>query len=266
MSAVVTATPRAAVTPRTVDEWAKVIADDLTGAVAGIIAAGQHLQEAKAEVDHGEWLPLLERLKMGASTAARLMRIAENEVLRNSAHWAELPTSWRTLYELTTLPPETLEAKIAEGVITRETKRKEVTALRNAEPKHDWEKEWVGMPSFRMQLPEPCQKINILFARWEDVEAFGKLIGQPVTPRTKSFWYPAQPKKSRKDLMYHDKDPDPPLDDVEDVRGGDRAETEVQRILTVNATDVSRLPPAADDSTSRRASTARLRRGRRHEQ
>jgi hypothetical protein len=112
----------------------------------------------------------------------------------------------------------------------------------------------------------PCKKINVLFASWEDVKVFSKLINQTVTTKTKSVWFPPVPKKSRKDLMYHDIVPDPPLDDEEDVRGDDRAETEVQRILTVNATDVSRLPPAADDSTSRRASTARLRRGRRHEQ
>jgi Protein of unknown function (DUF3102) len=121
--------PRAAVTPRSIDEWAKVIAGDLTRAVEGIIAAGQHLQEAKAEVDHGDWLPLLKRLKMGASTAARLMRIAENKVLRNSAHWAKLPASWRTLYQMTTLPPDTLEAKLAQNVITREITREEVRAL-----------------------------------------------------------------------------------------------------------------------------------------
>jgi hypothetical protein len=77
---------------------------------------------------------------------------------------------------------------------------------------------------------------------------FSKLINQNVTPKTKSVWFPPVPKRSRKDLMYYDFNPDPPLDDEEDVRGGHRAETEVQRILTVNATDVSRLPPATDDS------------------
>jgi hypothetical protein len=198
-----------------VEEWAERIGTQFRRSVEATIAAGRHLHEAKHELDtHGQWLPLLKRLKVGASMAARLMRIAENEVLTNSAHWAELPSSWRTLYELTKLPPETLEAKIADGTITPETKREEVRALINAEPGFDWEKEWIaaGMPSFRMDPPKPCQKIIISFMRWEDVEAFGKLIGQPVTPRTKSFWYPPQPKKSRKDLMCHDTVPDPNID------------------------------------------------------
>src|SRR5262249_6648357 len=90
--------------------------------------------------------------------------------------------------------------KIADGTITPETKRKEVRALINAEPGFDCEKEWTaaGMPSFRMDPPKPCQKIIISFMRWEDVEAFGKLIGQPVTPRTKSFWYPPSPSNRAK--------------------------------------------------------------------
>jgi hypothetical protein len=79
--------PRAAVTPRPVDEWARIIAEDLTRAVAGVIAAGRHLQEAKAEVEHGDWLPLLERLKIGERTAQMLMRIAANEALADPNHW-----------------------------------------------------------------------------------------------------------------------------------------------------------------------------------
>jgi DUF3102 family protein len=218
----------AAISPRPATEWARIISDDLTRAVEGIIATGRHLQEAKRELDqHGEWLPLLKRLKVGASTAARLMRIAENEVLRNSAHWAELPTSWRTLYELTTLLPETLEAKIADGTISPEITRKEVAALRNAEPEHDWRKEWQGMPSFSMSGDAlPYRKINVLFDSEKAVEAFSKLINQTVTAKTKSVWFPPKPKQSRKVGMYHDTLPDPPFADMKDVRGDDRAETE----------------------------------------
>jgi Protein of unknown function (DUF3102) len=79
--------PRAAVTPRSIDEWARIITGDLTRAVEGIIAAGRHLQEAKAEVDHGDWLPLLERLKIGERTAQMLMKVAANEALADPNHW-----------------------------------------------------------------------------------------------------------------------------------------------------------------------------------
>jgi hypothetical protein len=67
------------------------------------------------------------------------------------------------------------------------------------------------MPEFRMDPPKPFQKINVLFTRWEDVEAFGRAIRQPVTRKTKSVWYPPKPKRSRKEKMFHSINPNPPL-------------------------------------------------------
>jgi len=114
-----------------IDTWATIIRADLGRAVEGIIAAGQHLQQAKAEVEHGDWLPLLKALRLDESAAQRLMKIAGNEVLANPAHWAAFPPSWRTLYELTKLPPKVLEAKIIDGVITPRIERKGVVSLKN---------------------------------------------------------------------------------------------------------------------------------------
>ena len=121
-------------TQRTAEDWRRIIADDLGRAVEGIIAAGLHLQEAKDEVDHGDWLPLLRSLKIGERTAQMLMKIAANEVLANPNHWFAFPTSWRTLSELATLPPKLLEAKIIDGTITPEIERKDVTALKGKAP------------------------------------------------------------------------------------------------------------------------------------
>lgn len=128
MSTVVAAISRGVINPRPVAEWAKIIADDLAHAVEGIIAAGRHLQEAKAEVDHGEWLPLLKSLSIGERTAQRLMAIAANEVLANPTHCVALPPSWGTLAELAKLPPKFLEAKIVNGTITPDLERKGVAA------------------------------------------------------------------------------------------------------------------------------------------
>lgn len=47
---------------RTADEWAEVIRADLGRAVEGIVAAGRNLVAAKAEVRHGEWLPMLKQI------------------------------------------------------------------------------------------------------------------------------------------------------------------------------------------------------------
>jgi hypothetical protein len=117
-------------TRRTVEDWRRIIADDLSHAVAGIIAAGQHLREAKDEVEHGEWLPLLKTLKLGERTAQMLMKIAANEVLANPNHWFAFPMSWTTLHALATLDPKLLEAKIVDGTITPEIERRDVAALK----------------------------------------------------------------------------------------------------------------------------------------
>jgi hypothetical protein len=51
----------------TTENWRQIIAADLAAAAGGIIAAGQHLQEAKAEVEHGDWLPLLKSLRLSSA-------------------------------------------------------------------------------------------------------------------------------------------------------------------------------------------------------
>ena len=54
----------------------------------------------------------------------------------------------------------------------------------------DAEKEWVGMPEFVQKEKEPYQKIILRFNNRKDVKRFAKLVGQKITPRTKSMWYP----------------------------------------------------------------------------
>lgn len=56
----------------------------------------------------------------------------------------------------------------------------------------DWEREWVGMPEYRMGNTEPVQKISVLFASQEDVKRFSELLGVRVTPRTDTMWYPGE--------------------------------------------------------------------------
>ncbi len=65
-----------------------------------------------------------------------LMDIAEHPALSNRAHVHVLPASWGTLYELTKLPPETLEAKIEEGAITPKTERKAAVRRLQSVPSH----------------------------------------------------------------------------------------------------------------------------------
>lgn len=54
----------------------------------------------------------------------------------------------------------------------------------------DQSQEWVDMPEFVQENQKPFSKIIFRFATEEDLNAFSKLIGQKLTPKTKSAWYP----------------------------------------------------------------------------
>lgn len=56
--------------------------------------------------------------------------------------------------------------------------------------KVDWMKEWIGMPDFDMKDLQPWQSMAVHFASNSDREAFSKAVGQTITPKTRSIWYP----------------------------------------------------------------------------
>lgn len=55
---------------------------------------------------------------------------------------------------------------------------------------HDWKEHWVGMPEFDQEDNPPYKKIFMNFRSEDDYKAFAKLIGQNLTEKTKSIWYP----------------------------------------------------------------------------
>jgi hypothetical protein len=61
-----------------------------------------------------------------------------------------------------------------------------------------WKEEWKDMPEFVQHDLQPLQSVTIHFANKEDRDCFAKLIGQNITSMTKSLWYPAHQKQSRK--------------------------------------------------------------------
>ena len=60
----------------------------------------------------------------------------------------------------------------------------------------DPEKEWVDMPEFIQEKKEPFSKIVIRFETEEDLKEFAELIGQKLTPKTKSIWHPYKPHRN----------------------------------------------------------------------
>ena len=58
------------------------------------------------------------------------------------------------------------------------------------EPDDLWREVWKGMPEFEQQDLTPVRTIYVHFEQHEDVQKFAELIGQHITPHTRSIWYP----------------------------------------------------------------------------
>ena len=54
----------------------------------------------------------------------------------------------------------------------------------------DADLEWTDMPEFNQEDLRPKHQIIVSFKNAEDREAFANLLGQKITEKTKSLWYP----------------------------------------------------------------------------
>ncbi len=98
--------------------------------IEAIIETGRRLIDARKELAHGEFLAMIKNdLPFGEDTAERLIKIARDPRLSNSAHGRILPPSWRTLFELTKLNDEQFDRLVAAGVIRADMQRWEIEDL-----------------------------------------------------------------------------------------------------------------------------------------
>jgi hypothetical protein len=101
---------------------------------ADFIRCGQLLNDAKAELQTDAFNALVKtKLAFDRSVAVKLMGIADKPML--CAHEHKLPPCWTTLYELSKLADEVLEAKLADGTIHSGMERKDALALRKPKKK-----------------------------------------------------------------------------------------------------------------------------------
>ena len=54
----------------------------------------------------------------------------------------------------------------------------------------DWEKEWLDMPEYAHKDKTAERQLIINFKNEEDLKNFSNLIGQKITSKTKSIWFP----------------------------------------------------------------------------
>lgn len=69
---------------------------------------------------------------------------------------------------------------------------------------NNWEEHWVDMPEFVMEDQRPKRKIIVSFRNEEDIQKFADLIGQKITPKQKSLWYPEMEPRKYADKRYVD--------------------------------------------------------------
>lgn len=114
--------------------WADRIRAAWQSSFDGIMECGRLLVEAKEQLEHGEWLQMIRtNLPFKECTAQRLMKISRDERLTNAANVPFLPRSRETLYELTKLPDEVFQKKIADGTINPEMQRQDITRVIKSE-------------------------------------------------------------------------------------------------------------------------------------
>ena len=64
----------------------------------------------------------------------------------------------------------------------------EQLSLIELEPK--WTDSWAGMPDYTMRNLEPWKSVTVNFRNELDRDKFSLLVGQTITAKTKSVWYP----------------------------------------------------------------------------
>jgi len=98
--------------------------------VASIIGVGRLLIDAKDQLPHGQWLTLVKNdLPFGVTVAQRLMVIARDARLTNTAHAPHLPPHWTTLYLLHRLTDSEFQAGLDSGMINSGMDRADAEAL-----------------------------------------------------------------------------------------------------------------------------------------
>lgn len=53
-----------------------------------------------------------------------------------------------------------------------------------------WHEHWQGMPEFVQEDLSPRKSVIVHFETYADLAAFAKLVGQRLTPKTQSIWFP----------------------------------------------------------------------------
>jgi hypothetical protein len=79
-----------------------------------------------------------------------------------------------------------------------------------------WKEHWKDMPEFKQEDNMPYQKITMNFTKEEDVKAFAELIGQKITYKTDTLWFPKLNLEKPSNFIYTDESN---LSDLRNIEG-----------------------------------------------
>lgn len=72
-------------------------------------------------------------------------------------------------------------------------------------PKFNHADHWKGMPEFNQPGIIPVKSLIVNFETKDDMLKFSKMVGQEITAKTKSIWYPLAPIENSTDKRWSDK-------------------------------------------------------------
>jgi len=84
--------------------------------------------------------------------------------------------------------------------------KKDESMLPIFEQDEEWKTFWKDMPEFIQGDAQPCKKLIVSFKEQADLEEFAELVGQKLTMKTKSMWFPKMLREPTHNLYYDDKE------------------------------------------------------------
>lgn len=99
------------------------------------------------------------------------------------------------------MAPEKNEVSLEPEIVQIDEEEKEEVG---SGTKREWKQTWKDMPEFVQNKQEPFAKIIFRFATAEDLQEFSTLIGQKLTGKTKSAWYPEGLRGTNSNKRYFD--------------------------------------------------------------
>lgn len=113
------------------NEFAERITAAYAVAVTGVIQAAVKLREAKASLQHGEWIPFCNSIRISRFRAAKLLKIAEHAGLTKPDNAHVLPLDEEVLYVLAQMGERQFEIALSAGDINPDLTRAAAIRLRD---------------------------------------------------------------------------------------------------------------------------------------